>query len=105
MCSEAATMCVQAATPCIQAVCTLWRKTAAAGLSAAVYTQLADVESELNGLMTYDRHLKCAALLRQRLPAELEAAKRHSVAVGPALRASGARPDTSHRGVARPGLV
>ena len=59
-----------------QAVCSLWRKTAAAGLSAAVYTQLSDVETELNGLMTYDRHLKCEALLRQRLPAEIEAARR-----------------------------
>ena len=37
-----------------QAVCSLWRKTAAAGLSAAVYTQLSDVETELNGLLTYD---------------------------------------------------
>ena len=98
-------MCVQAATPCIQAVCTLWRKTAAAGLSAAVYTQLADLESELNGLMTYDRHLKCPALLRQRLPAELEAAKRHSVAGARPHSTSGARPDKAHRGVARPGLV
>ncbi len=26
-----------------------------AGLSAAIYTQLTDVESELNGLLTYDR--------------------------------------------------
>ncbi|HEU4390311.1 MAG TPA: hypothetical protein VFV34_21085 [Blastocatellia bacterium] len=25
------------------------------GLSAAVYTQLTDVETEVNGLMTYDR--------------------------------------------------
>ena len=25
------------------------------GLSAAVYTQISDVEDELNGLMTYDR--------------------------------------------------
>ena len=25
------------------------------GLSAAVYTQLSDVEDELNGLLTYDR--------------------------------------------------
>ena len=25
------------------------------GLAAAVYTQLSDVEDELNGLMTYDR--------------------------------------------------
>ena len=29
------------------------------GLSAAVYTQITDVENELNGLMTYDRILKC----------------------------------------------
>ena len=29
------------------------------GLSAAVYTQITDVETELNGLLTYDRVLKC----------------------------------------------
>ena len=29
------------------------------GMSAAVYTQITDVENELNGLMTYDRKLKC----------------------------------------------
>ena len=29
------------------------------GLSAAVYTQITDVETELNGLMTYDRRFKC----------------------------------------------
>ena len=27
------------------------------GLSAAVYTQLTDVENELNGLITYDRRV------------------------------------------------
>jgi len=27
------------------------------GLTAAVYTQIADVEEELNGLMTYDREV------------------------------------------------
>jgi len=27
------------------------------GLSAAVYTQTTDVESEINGLMTYDREV------------------------------------------------
>ena len=82
---QAAAPCVQAAAPpcALQAVCSLWRKTTAAGLSAAVYTQLSDVETELNGLMTYDRHLKCEALLRQRLPAEIEAARRRSVTVGP----------------------
>ena len=36
------------------------------GLSAAVYTQITDVETELNGLLTYDRVLKCdpAAIAR-----------------------------------------
>lgn len=29
------------------------------GLSAAVYTQITDVEGEINGLMTYDRLFKC----------------------------------------------
>ncbi len=29
------------------------------GMSAAVYTQITDVETEVNGLMTYDRILKC----------------------------------------------
>ena len=29
------------------------------GMSAAVYTQITDVENELNGLLTYDRTLKC----------------------------------------------
>jgi hypothetical protein len=29
------------------------------GMSAAVYTQITDVETELNGLMTYDRTFKC----------------------------------------------
>ena len=29
------------------------------GLSAAVYTQITDVETELNGLLTYDRRFKC----------------------------------------------
>ncbi len=36
------------------------------GMSAAVYTQITDVEGEINGLMTYDRHLKpnAAQILR-----------------------------------------
>lgn len=29
------------------------------GLSAAVYTEITDVENEVNGLMTYDRQMKC----------------------------------------------
>ena len=39
------------------------------GLSAAVYTQITDVETELNGLMTYDRIPKCS-------PAEIALANR-----------------------------
>jgi hypothetical protein len=34
---------------------TLQRLHACNGLSAAIYTQTTDVETELNGLMTYDR--------------------------------------------------
>ena len=30
----------------------------AKGLSAAIYTQLSDVEDEVNGLLTYDREIK-----------------------------------------------
>ena len=30
------------------------------GLSATVYTQLSDVEDEINGLLTYDRRVKKA---------------------------------------------
>ena len=33
----------------------LWELKAGSGLSAAVYTQISDVETEVNGLMTYDR--------------------------------------------------
>ena len=35
----------------------VWILEADSGLSAAVYTQLTDVESEVNGLMTYDRRV------------------------------------------------
>ena len=60
----------------VDTVCDLWRRAAeASGLSAAVYTQLSDVESELNGLLTYDRYVKCEAQLRQRLPAVLRKAR------------------------------
>ena len=37
----------------------LWGKVGAMGLSGAVYTQLSDVEQEWNGLLTYDRQVKC----------------------------------------------
>ena len=30
----------------------------AKGLSAAIYTQLSDIEDEVNGLLTYDREIK-----------------------------------------------
>ena len=33
------------------------RPLVAKGLSAAVYTQITDIESEVNGLMTYDREI------------------------------------------------
>ena len=46
----------------------LWRKAADSGLSAAVYTQLSDVETEVNGVLTYDRVLKCEGLVRAKLP-------------------------------------
>ena len=65
----------------VDTVCDLWRRAAeASGLSAAVYTQLSDVESELNGLLTYDRFVKCEAQLRIRLPAVLRQAKGRTVA-------------------------
>ena len=60
----------------INTMVTLWRKTAAAGLSGAVYTQLTDVETELNGLMTYDRHLKCDDKLKRQLPPEIALVRR-----------------------------
>ena len=34
-----------------------WQLNAQAGLSAVIYTQLTDVETECNGLLTYDREL------------------------------------------------
>ena len=37
------------------------------GLSAAIYTQLSDVEHEWNGLLSYDREWKCQALLQSQL--------------------------------------
>lgn len=46
----------------------LWRQVGnIQGLAAAVYTQLTDVESEWNGLMTYDRVLKCGHEVRDRV--------------------------------------
>ncbi|MBO5327307.1 MAG: glycoside hydrolase family 2, partial [Clostridia bacterium] len=45
---------------------------ARAGLSGAIYTQIADVEDEINGLVTYDRkHVKVDAAEMQRIAAEL----------------------------------
>jgi hypothetical protein len=42
------------------------------GLSAAIYTQITDVEGEVNGLMTYDRKLiKIPVEVLKKLHAEL----------------------------------
>ena len=49
-----------------------WRRVATARLSAAVYTQLSDIELERNGLLTYGRRLKCGRQLRRELPPLLE---------------------------------
>jgi hypothetical protein len=35
----------------------VWELSDSPGLSAAVYTQITDVETECNGLMTYDREI------------------------------------------------
>ena len=43
----------------------------AAGLSATVYTQLSDVEDELNGLLTYDREAKLPEDVVQAVTAQL----------------------------------
>jgi len=54
----------------------LWRRVAnMTGLSACVYTQLTDVETEWNGLLTYDRLFKCDELMRHVAP-EVLAARR-----------------------------
>ena len=49
-----------------------WRRVAVARLSAAVYTQVSDIELEVNGLLTYRRRLKCGRQLRRELPPLLE---------------------------------
>ena len=48
---------------------------AGAGLSGAIYTQITDVEDEINGLVTYDRkHVKVDAAEMQRIATALMAA-------------------------------
>ena len=55
----------------------LWQRVAnATGLSAAIYTQLTDVEKEWNGLLSYDRIPKCSALLSKRVTPEIHRARR-----------------------------
>ncbi len=49
------------------------------GLSATVYTQLTDIEDEINGLFTYDRVEKIDQALLKTLNAEVEAAFRESL--------------------------
>ena len=50
-----------------------------AGLSATVYTQLTDIEDEINGIFTYDRVGKLPAALLRELNAEVYAAFRRTV--------------------------
>jgi hypothetical protein len=61
-----------------QAIKHVWRLHAMRGLSAAVYTQTTDVETECNGLLTYDRAVTKID------PAVLAAANRGSAFVAPA---------------------
>jgi len=55
----------------------VWRLHAVRGLSAAVYTQTADVETECNGLQTYDR------AVAKMPPAKVQAANRDEYLVTP----------------------
>jgi hypothetical protein len=42
----------------VQQICVAcWKEFIPKGLSAAIYTQVSDVEGEVNGLMTYDRRV------------------------------------------------
>ncbi len=68
----------------VDGLASLWRDQliplVARGLRAAVYTQVSDVETETNGLMTYDRDvLKVPAELMRTLNGELERAFREAV--------------------------
>ena len=59
-----------------ETVVRLWTAVAnMSGLSACVWTQLSDVEAEWNGLLTYDRIVKCPELV-QRMAAQVWAARR-----------------------------
>jgi hypothetical protein len=60
-----------------QAFKQVWRLHALGGLSAAVYTQTSDVETECNGLLTYDRAVVKIS------PAELLAANRGGILSAP----------------------
>ncbi|HEV2207281.1 MAG TPA: glycoside hydrolase family 2 TIM barrel-domain containing protein [Verrucomicrobiae bacterium] len=55
----------------------VWRSHALRGLSAAIYTQTTDVETECNGLLTYDRRVA-------KIPLRVLAAANHSGAPPPA---------------------
>ena len=55
----------------------MWRRVRGlSGLSAVVYTQLTDVEAEWNGLLTYDREVKCEAELMARVAPLVREARR-----------------------------
>jgi len=62
------------------------------GLSAAIYTQISDVEGEVNGLMTYDREVNKIA--PQKLRAIHQKIYRSSPQAQPILPASGQQPQT-----------
>jgi len=63
----------------VRALKQVWELQKLRGLSAAVYTQTADVETECNGLLTYDRAVEKIA------PATLLAAN-HGAASGPPMK-------------------
>ena len=69
-----------AAQDCDQFVAELaafWHSVAkTSGLSACVYTQLTDVEGEWNGMLTYDRVLKCGNLLSSHVAPAIANARR-----------------------------
>ena len=60
----------------IDASVELWAAVAnMSGLSASVWTQLYDAEAEWNGLLTYDRVLKCPELTKM-VASQVRAARR-----------------------------
>ena len=78
-----------------------------AGLSASVYTEITDVESELNGLCTYDRQVVKVDEARVRaanlaLDQRLEAARRHRSRCPPARTVAAGHHPRLHRPLPAP---